>query len=35
MPLPEPGLKPFMDDAERLALAEEIFAEIGGEYDAA
>ena len=35
MPLPEPGLKPFMDDAERLAIAEQIYAEIGGEYDAA
>jgi hypothetical protein len=35
MPLPEPGLKPYMDDAERLALAEQIYAEIGGEYDAA
>jgi hypothetical protein len=35
MPLPEPGLKPFMDDVERLAIAEQIYAEIGGEYDAA
>jgi hypothetical protein len=33
--VPEPLPEGFLSDDERLALAEEIFAEIGGEYDAA
>lgn len=35
MPEPEPGLEPFLNDAERLELAEEIYGKIGGEFDAA
>ena len=34
-PVPEPLPKGWMDDAERMEIAERIYAEIGGEYDAA
>lgn len=35
MPEPEPLPKLFLDDEERLELAEQIYGQIGGEYDAA
>jgi hypothetical protein len=34
-PVPEPLPEGWMNEDERSALADEIFAEIGGEYDAA
>jgi hypothetical protein len=33
--VPEPLPKGWMDDDERMEIAERIYAEIGGEYDAA
>ena len=34
-PVPEPLPQGWMDDDERMEIAERIYAEIGGEYDAA